>query len=150
MNFAARAVTLAGNLRARRAWYERLAELAREQLAVIAGDGAGLAELVDRKRAVMAELERLAQAAPGMREEWEAIRGGLSAGEAAPVEAELEATAKVLEAVMKSEEEARKLAEGARATVSEEMKTASESRRAAAAYGRPAAPAAPRFVDRKE
>ncbi|MEK7468295.1 MAG: flagellar export chaperone FlgN [Planctomycetota bacterium] len=150
MNFAARAAKLAESLKARRAWYERLAELAREQGALIAGDAAGLAEMVERKRAVMGELERLAAAAPGLREEWEAIRGGLSRDEAAPVEAELEATAKVLEAVMKSEEEARRMAEAARGTVSEEMRAAAEGKRAAAAYGRNVAPAAPRFVDRAE
>lgn len=150
MTAAERAVKLAEALRARRTWYERLADLAREQLAVLAGDGSGLADLVERKRAVMAELERLSQGAPGLRDEWEAIRGGLAKAEAAPVEAELEATAKVLEAVMTSEEEARRMAERARAGVSEEMKAAAESRRAAAAYGKAAAPASPRFVDRKE
>ncbi|KAF0244320.1 MAG: hypothetical protein FD180_2577, partial [Planctomycetota bacterium] len=131
------------------AWYERLAELAREQVGCIAGDAAGLADLVERKRAVMGELERLAAAAPGLREEWESIRGSLSRGEAEPVEAELESTAKVLEAVMKSEEEARRLAEAARGAVSEEMKAAAEGKRAAAAYGR-AAESKPRFVDRSE
>jgi chromosome segregation ATPase len=150
MTLGARAAKLAENLKARRSWYERLADLAREQAALISGDGAGLAELVERKRSVMSELERLAAAAPGLREEWEAIRAGLTRSEAAPVEVELEATAKVLEAVMKSEEEARRLAEAARGTVSEEMKAAAEGRRAAAAYGKNAAPSAPRFVDRNE
>jgi hypothetical protein len=150
MNFAARAVKLADNLKSRRAWYERLADLAREQAALISGDGSGLAELVERKRAVMGELERLAGAAPGLREEWEAIRGNLTKAEAAPVESELEATARVLEAVMKSEEEARRLAEAARGSVSEDMKSAVDSKRAAAAYGKPAGQAAPRFVDRSE
>ncbi|MCE9581225.1 MAG: flagellar protein FlgN [Planctomycetes bacterium] len=147
---AERAAKLAEQLRARRAWYERLAELAREQVVLIGGDGEGLAELVERKRAVMAELERLAAGAPGLREEWEAIRPGLSPAQSAPVEAELAAVSKVLEQVVKSEEEARRLAEGERASVSSEMKATNEARRAAAAYGKPSNPAGPRFVDRSE
>ena len=150
MSPSERAALLAAQLRARRTWYAKLAELSREQIAVIGGDGEGLAELVEKKRSVMAELERLASGAPAIREEWAALRPELSPAEAAPVEAELAEVARVLEQVVRAEEEARRLAETARAAVSGEMKAAAESRRAAAAYGRPASQAGPRFVDRKE
>jgi hypothetical protein len=144
-----RAERLLRNLRERREWYARMGEMAREQKALLTGDGAGLAEFVEKKRSVMEQLERLAAEAPNLRAEWESLKARLSPAEAAPIEAELAAVAEVLGAAVREEEEGRKLAEAARAATSGEMKQAVEAKRAAAAYGK-AAGGGVRFVDRRD
>ena len=149
MSASERARKLVEHLRARREWYGRMAELAREQKRLLEENPDGLLELLERKKAVLGQLETLAAAAPAVRAEWDAIRAELSAEEAAPVEAELAAVSAVLEEVVREEEAGRRIAEAARAGTAGEIRGAADARKAAAAYRKPAS-TPPRFVDRKE
>ncbi|MBI2919447.1 MAG: hypothetical protein HYY18_00015 [Planctomycetes bacterium] len=149
MSASERARKLVDHLRARREWYGHMAELAREQRRLLEENPDGLLELLERKKAILAQLEALAAGAPAVRAEWDEIRPELSAEEAAPVEAELAEVSAVLEEVVREEEAGRKIAEAARAGAAGDIRVATDARKAAAAYRKPAS-TPPRFVDRKE
>ncbi len=142
-----RAARLTRELRARGEAFSRLASLSREQARIAREEPEGLPALVTRKQAVMAEIEGRSAGAPGIPEEWAAIRGDLPAGEAAAVQAALDEVARILKDAMEAEDEARRVVETARDAVVGEVRAASDARRAAGAYRAPDPPPGPARLD---
>ena len=134
-------------LRRQQARYRDLAAVAEEQKRVLAAsDIDGLMGVVERKRAIMGEIESLEKDLAPTKSRWEDVRRELDEPTIREVEAAVEETRRILQELVRLEDEAREALEKQRASTAEQLKDLMKKKKARGAYGGPAA-SDPRFMD---
>ena len=134
-------------LRRQQEKYQLMLGVAREQKALLeASDVNGLLALVERKRALMGEIEELEKEQSALKEKWTEIRSGLDADTLRRVEEAIEQKRQVLEALVRLEDEAQALMMKQRESTAEELKGLMRKKKARGAYGGPGGSDA-RFID---
>ena len=134
-------------LRRQQAKYRELAALAQEQKKVLGGtDVDALMGMVERKRAIMGDIEALEKALAPTKGRWSELRASLDEPVIREVEAAVEETKTLLQALVRLEDEAREVLERQRAATANQLKELMTKKRARGAYGGPGG-TGPRFID---
>ncbi len=116
--------------------YRELADVAEEQKKVLAGgDIDALMGVVDRKRAIMGEVEALEKELAPTKGRWTEVRGELDAPTLREVEAAVEETKRILQDLVRLEDEARAALEQQRFSTAEQLKDLMKKKKAQSAYG---------------
>ncbi len=135
------------DLRSQRGKYREMAAAVEEQKRLIAAsDVDALMALVERKRALLSQIEALEKSLAPAKERWGEVRGGLDAETVREVEAVIAETRQVLEALVRAEDEGRALMESQRDQAARELQELMTKKKARGAYGGPSRPD-PRFLD---
>jgi hypothetical protein len=128
--------------------YRDMRALVEEQRRVLEGtDLDALLGLVDRKRALLAEIEALESELLPLKSRWAELRAEFAPGELRRVEEAVEETKRLLGEIVRLEDEGRAAMERQRAEAAGDLKDLMMKRRARGAYGGGPAGPDPRFVD---
>lgn len=123
-------------LRRQQEKYRELAGVAEEQKRVLAGgDIDALMGVVDRKRAIMGEIETLEKELAPLKGRWAEVRGEIDAATLREVEAAVEETKRILQDLVRLEDEARSALEQQRLSTAEQLKDLMKKKKAQGAYG---------------
>jgi hypothetical protein len=116
--------------------YRQMAGVIAAQRAVFASmDVDAILGLIERKRAILAEVDALEAELAPMKANWAKVRATFSADEARGIESTLEETQKVLEELVRLEDEGRALLERRRAETTAALDRMMSRSRARGAYG---------------
>ena len=130
--------------------YREMVDLVEGQTGLMAsGDPDALMALVERKQALMGEIDSLEKNLAPAREKWPELRSGLDAGAIRKVETAVGETRSVLQQLVKLEEEGQTLLEKRRATAADAINDLMTKKKARGAYGG-GADDDPRCLDRKQ
>ena len=113
------------------------------------GDMDALMALVERKRALMGDIEALEKELAPTKANWKELSEGVEADVVREVEQAVEEIRQILQALLKAEDEGRALMEHQRDSVARELKGMMTKEKAWGAYGHSGGPE-PRFYDKKE
>jgi len=134
-------------LRRQQQKYRELAVVAEEQKKVLgAGDIDTLMGVVERKRAIMDEIEGLERELAPVKGRWAELRADLDAPAIREVEEAVEETKRILQELVRLEDEARLALDAHRATTAEQLKDLMKKKKARGAYGGSSG-SGPRFMD---
>ncbi len=127
--------------------YRDMAALVADQKLVLEGaDLDALLGLVERKRALLADIETLETEFAPLKARWSELKAGLTPEELRTIDAALAETKRLLADIVRLEDEGRLLMERQRSSTAVEIKDLMVKRRARGAYGGPPA-GGPRFID---
>lgn len=144
------AAKLIDGLRRQREKYGEVAAVAERQRALLdANDLDGLLRLIERKRALMEEIDAIKREMAGLPERWAELRGRLPADEVRKVEEVVEETRLLLERILKIEEADRQRIEQGREGRGEELRKLHQQRKLRDAYGQKGE-GETRFLDDKQ
>jgi hypothetical protein len=116
--------------------YRQMASLVSDQQRVLQGrDLDALLGLVDRKRALLEEIEDLERDLLPLKARWPELKAALGDAERAAVECALTEIKGLLGEIVRLEEEGRLLMEGRRSSAEDEVRRLLQRRRAQGAYG---------------
>jgi flagellar biosynthesis/type III secretory pathway chaperone len=134
-------------LRRQREKYLEIAQVSGEQNRLVAaGDVDAILALVERKRALLAEVEAVDRELAPVRGRWEELRATLDPATRAEIESAVEETKRILQDLVRAEDEGRAALEARRQTTADELKDLMKKKRARGAYGGPPG-GDPRFLD---
>ncbi len=137
-------------LRRQQEKYRQMVTAVEEQKKLLeASNVDGLMALVERKRALMAEIETLEKELSVAKGRWPEMRSGLDAAAVREVEEAVGRTRQVLETLVRLEDEGRALMQQRRASTGEELKGLMKKKKARGAYGGPSGGDARFFDDTK-
>jgi len=123
-------------LRGQLAQYREMARIVASQRSVFASmDVDAILEMIERKRAVLAEVDAIEAELAPLKADWARIRATFTPEEAREVEATLVATQQVLKDLVLLEDEGRALLEKRREANSDELSHLVQKSRARGAYG---------------
>jgi hypothetical protein len=124
------------DLKCQRRKYGEMARAVEEQKALIAAaDVDALTALVERKRALLGEIEALEKSLAPFRERWGRMRGGLDPEAVREVELVVAETKEILAALVRAEDEGRALMERQREQAAGELRQIMSRKKARGAYG---------------
>jgi flagellar biosynthesis/type III secretory pathway chaperone len=136
-------------LRRQQERYRGMIAVVEEQTKLLsARDVDGLLALIERKRALMAEIEALEKDLAPVKERWAEVRAGLDEAARRELDEAVDRTREVLATLLRLEEEGRALMQQRRDATADELKALMTKKKARNAYGAPGA--APRFYDDKQ
>lgn len=139
-----------GALKDQQERYRLMVGVVEEQKRLLdAGDMDGLMALIERKRALMGEIESLEKEISPSRDRWPELKPELDPSEVRQVEEAVGETRQVLQKIVILEEEGRALMSRQRASTAEELKGLMRKKKARGAYGAPGGGDA-RFYDDKK
>jgi flagellar biosynthesis/type III secretory pathway chaperone len=116
--------------------YREMIALVSSQRAVFASmDVDAILGLIERKRAILAEVDALEADLAPMKADWAKVRSSFSADEARAIEATLDETQNVLQELVRLEDEGRALLERRRADTTAALDRMLSRSRARGAYG---------------
>jgi hypothetical protein len=123
-------------LRKQHGKYREMADIVASQRSVFNSlDVDGILGLIERKRAILADIERLeAELAPA-KADWAKVRASFSPEESRQIQATLDGTQQVLRELVRLEDEGRALLKTRREGPSEAVQEQMQNRRARGAYG---------------
>ena len=137
-------------LREQKEKYREMVTLVEGQTALMAsGEPDALMGLVERKQALMGEIEILEKDLAPVRAKWPELRSGLDAGAIGDVETAVGETRSVLKQLVTLEEEGQALLMKRRTTAEDRIKDLMTKKKARGAYGGEAGED-PRFLDRTQ
>jgi hypothetical protein len=130
------AVAVLDRLRAQLAKYREMVGIVAAQRSVFASmDVDGILGMIERKRAILEEIDALEVLLAPLKADWGNVRSKLSPEESRAVESTLEETQQVLKELVRLEDEGRALLEKRREANSESLDHLMKKSRARGAYG---------------
>jgi hypothetical protein len=127
---------LIDGLRRQREKYGEIAAIAERQGPLLeSGDLEALMPLIERKRALMEEIEAIKRDTGGLLQRWPELKPGLPAERVRAVEQVVEETRALLERILRLEEEGRSKVERGRGDKAEEIRQLQKQKRLRDAYG---------------
>jgi hypothetical protein len=125
-----------GRLRRQQGKYREMADIVASQRAVFASlDVDAILCLIERKRAILSEIEQLEADLAPAKADWAKVRSSFSPEEARDIQATLDQTQEVLRELVRLEDEGRAMLQTRRDATSETLSGQIRSRRARGAYG---------------
>ena len=123
-------------LRRQHGKYREMAEIVASQRTVFASlDVDAILGLIERKRAILSEIERLETELAPMKADWANVRASFSPEESREIQATLDGTQQVLRDLVRLEDEGRAMLQTRREATSENLNELMRNRRARGAYG---------------
>jgi hypothetical protein len=123
-------------LRRQHGKYREMADIVASQRAVFASmDVDAILGLIERKRAILSEIERLEAELAPMKADWANVRSSFSAEESRAIQETLDGTQQVLRDLVRLEDEGRAMLQTRREGTSETLDERMRNRRARGAYG---------------
>lgn len=138
-------------LRRQQEKYRLMVGVAEEQKRFLeASDVDGLMTLVERKRALMADIDAFEKELAEGKAKWPELRSELDPATLQEVEGAVGETRRLLETLVRLEEEGRLIMERQRDSTAEELKGLMTKKKARGAYGAPGGGGDARFYDKKD
>jgi len=123
-------------LRRQHGKYREMADIVASQRSVFASiDVDAILGLIERKRAILSEIERLETELAPMKADWAKVRSSFSAEESRAIQEILDGTQQVLRELVRLEDEGRAILQSRREGNSDTLDERMRNRRARGAYG---------------
>ena len=123
-------------LRLQQGKYREMADIVSTQRSVFASiDVDAILGLIERKRAILADIERLEVELAPLKADWANVRRSFTPEESRAIQATLDGTQQVLQELVRLEDEGRALLQTRREATSETLNGLMQNRRGRGAYG---------------